>query len=168
MLYFTISSLLTCKQGKGKCPSRLCRCWEFTKCILLFHGAGREQGRSKKTSLYFFFHKNLHLPPPGSCSQLHSAQQLQEQAGLPSPRAWFAFPGPSPSPWQPRGLILPPPPQSCGTATGLPPPELSNQPHRACSSPPALTDPTESRGLWMGPHSFCMGTKEARELPLYK
>lgn len=53
--------------------------------------------RKQKTSLYFFFRKNLHLPQLGrSCSQLHSAQQLQEQAGLLSPRAWFAFPGPFP------------------------------------------------------------------------
>lgn len=107
---------------------------------------GQEEGEeeAKKTSLYFFFCKNLHLLQPGRlCLQLHSAQQLQGQAGLLSLPAWFAFPGAFPTPWQPRGLILLYPPQSCapdecscGTARGLSLPELRNQPHRACSNPP--------------------------------
>lgn len=94
---------------------------------------GQEEGGggSKKTS--FFFHKNLHLPQPGqSCSQL----QLQEQAGLLSPRAWFAFPGPFPCSCSPSQSCTPDE-CSCGTAIALPLPEFRNQ---RPFQPPALLE----------------------------
>lgn len=139
-------------------------------------GMKRAGGKPKSFPL-FFYRENLHPPQPGcSCSQLHSAQRLQEQAGLLSPRAWFAFPGPFPIPWQPRGLILLSLPWSCTLTTQLWhrrrffPSRVRKSAPQGLFPPPqhCQKDPTEPRGLWMGPHSLCTGTKEVCELPLYK
>lgn len=112
-------------------------------------GTKRAGGKPKNFPL-FFYGENLHPPQPGwSCSQLHSAQRLQEQAELLSPRAWFCIPRTLSHPVAAQGpdpalssLELYPDKRSCGTGVGFSPPELGNQPHRACSHLPSTARKT--------------------------